>query len=301
MIVYLDTNLFKSPAQTLINPVNTVGVMGKGLAGDFRRYYPEMFKEYQKLCEKGEFGIGQLWLYKTPHKWILNFPTKNHWKEPSKKEYIEKGLAKFVANYIDLKITTIAFPLVGCGNGELNWETQVKPLVEKYLNNIPVICLFHLIKQDTITPEHKDRENTKRWLRGEPASLGFVEVWDDIKRITNKGKTLFHEELNRTLIIEPDKEGVGLLIRDGGTLTYVHYDDFLDLWQRIRSRGYLTSSDLQPAFQNVAPVIIDLLSCLEYINTAMISYGDVTEKGLHLHNPLIEQTDLFSYTVSPTP
>jgi O-acetyl-ADP-ribose deacetylase (regulator of RNase III) len=301
MIVYLDTDLFKSPAQTLVNPVNTVGVMGKGLAGDFRLYYPEMFKEYQKLCEDGEFGIGQLWLYKTTHKWILNFPTKNHWKEPSKEEYIEKGLTKFVANYIDLKITTIAFPMVGCGNGELDWEKQVKPLVEKYLGNIPVICLFHLIKQDSITPEHKDKENTKKWLRGEPASLGFVEVWDDILTVSNERKTVYDMRSNRYFHIELDKEKVGLRIFDGNVLTYIHRDDFLDLWQRIRSCGYLTSSDLPPPFQDVASVIVDILSCLEYVKPARVSYRNITENGLQLVNPLKEQKDLFSYNVSPTP
>ena len=78
MITYIACDLFKSPARVLVNTVNTVGVMGKGIAKDFKQVYPEMFSQYQRICEKGSFDIGTLWLYKTPNKWVLNFPTKRH-------------------------------------------------------------------------------------------------------------------------------------------------------------------------------------------------------------------------------
>lgn len=98
LITYVVGDLLKSPARVLVNTVNTVGVMGKGIAKDFKTIYPEMFIQYQLLCERKQFHIGQLWLYKTRHKWILNFPTKKDWKQPSKIEYIEEGLRKFVSN-----------------------------------------------------------------------------------------------------------------------------------------------------------------------------------------------------------
>jgi O-acetyl-ADP-ribose deacetylase (regulator of RNase III) len=75
MITYVQGDLFQSSAKVLVNPVNTAGVMGKGLALEFKKRYPAMFEEYRTRCETGKFQAGDLWLYKTPVKWILNFPT----------------------------------------------------------------------------------------------------------------------------------------------------------------------------------------------------------------------------------
>ena len=144
MINYVDSYLFQSPAKVLVNPVNTVGVMGKGLALRFKQTYPDMFQAYQQLCENGQFDIGDLMLYKTPDKWILNFPTKKHWRQKSKLEYIEGGLQKFLSTYLNQGITSISFPMLGCGAGGLDWETQVKPLMVKYLRDLPLDIYIHL-------------------------------------------------------------------------------------------------------------------------------------------------------------
>src|SRR6266480_4059013 len=101
MLTFVRGNLFESPAKVLVNTVNTIGVMGKGIALTFKQIYPEMFKQYQVLCESRRFDIGNLWLYKTENKWILNFPTKRNWRNPSKLEYIDAGLQKFAATYAD--------------------------------------------------------------------------------------------------------------------------------------------------------------------------------------------------------
>jgi len=122
--------------------------MGKGIAKEFKKIYPEMFKEYQKLCEKKKLTVGKLWLYKTKNKWILNFPTKTTWRKPSKLEYIESGLKTFIKGYAKFGIISIAFPPLGCGNGELDWDKQVRPLMEKYLKSIPIdiFISFHRYK-----------------------------------------------------------------------------------------------------------------------------------------------------------
>ena len=136
MITYVSGNLFESPAKVLVNTVNTEGVMGKGIALEFKNIYPEMFKEYRALCERGKLTIGSLHLYKTPHKWILNFPTKKSWRQPSRVEYIEQGLRTLLKIYGEVGITSLAMPPLGCGNGQLDYESQVKPLVEKYLGKL---------------------------------------------------------------------------------------------------------------------------------------------------------------------
>ena len=126
--------IFDSNAQTLVNTINCVGVMGKGLALEFKNKYPAMFDKYKSFCDKGVFKPGVLWIYKAEDgKWILNFPTKVDWKNPSEMSYIEAGLQKFVEIWKEKNITSIAFPLLGCSNGGLNPE-EVIPLMEKYLN-----------------------------------------------------------------------------------------------------------------------------------------------------------------------
>ncbi len=133
MLTYIEGDLFQSSAKVLANPVNTAGVMGKGLAFEFKKRYPAMFEEYHTLCENGQFQVGDLWLYKTSDIWILNFPTKRHWREKSTLEIIETGLQKFIAIYNQEAITSIAFPKLGSGLGGLDWDTQVRPLMEQYL------------------------------------------------------------------------------------------------------------------------------------------------------------------------
>ena len=144
MITYVRTNIFESHADVLVNTVNTVGVMGKGLAKEFKRIYPDMFESYQKFCEDGTLVVGKLQVYKTPNKWVLNFPTKANWRSPSKLEYIEQGLQKFVEHYARLGIKSIAFPMLGCGNGGLSWEKEVKPLMLKYLEPLPIDIFIHV-------------------------------------------------------------------------------------------------------------------------------------------------------------
>jgi len=137
MVTYMEGDLFASPAQTLVNPVNTVGVMGKGLAWQFKQRYPAMFQAYRTACSTHHMAIGQLQLYRTDTKFILNFPTKRHWRQPSTLTNIEAGLQTFVAIYADEGITSIAFPALGCGLGQLNWN-QVQPLMEQYLQPLPI-------------------------------------------------------------------------------------------------------------------------------------------------------------------
>jgi O-acetyl-ADP-ribose deacetylase (regulator of RNase III) len=149
MLKYTDLSLFDSPAQTLVNTVNTVGVMGKGIALEFRQRYPDMFLKYKDHCSAGLLDIGKLYLYRTEHHWVLNFPTKRHWRNPSKPEWIELGLEKFAATYLAQGITSVSFPQLGCGNGGLNWESDVQPLMVKYLEKLPIPVYVHIAPRDT--------------------------------------------------------------------------------------------------------------------------------------------------------
>ena len=92
-----------------MNTVNTVGVMGKGIALVFKQLYPEMYKEYRRLCEEQLLSVGKLYIYRTPNKIIVNFPTKQHWRHPSRLDYLEFGLHKFVDRFQEYGISSIFF------------------------------------------------------------------------------------------------------------------------------------------------------------------------------------------------
>ena len=158
-ITYVDYSLFDSDAQVLVNTVNTVGVMGKGIAKEFKNRYPEMFEKYKELCKAGRFKTGDLWLYKVPDsdRQILNFPTKKHWRGRSKTEYIESGLEKFARTYEDKGISSISFPMLGSNNGGLDWETQVKPLMEKHLKDLPIEVMIHEYDPESATKSEVDK------------------------------------------------------------------------------------------------------------------------------------------------
>ena len=154
MLTYVTISLFDSPAQTLVNTVNTVGAMGKGMAAVFKQLYPEMYQQYRRLCMEGKLDIGMLYIYRTPNKIIVNFPTKKHWRQRSRIEYIEAGLERFVASYGDYGISSVSFPQLGCGHGELDWERQVQPVMERYLRGLPILVYIHLYpKRPDFAPE----------------------------------------------------------------------------------------------------------------------------------------------------
>ena len=271
MITYVVCDLFASPAQTLVNTVNTVGVMGKGIAKDFKAIYPEMFARYQELCERGQFNIGQLWAYRSPNKLVLNFPTKKHWRGPSRPEYIEAGLKTFAEKYHLHGVTSISFPLLGCGNGELDWESQVRPLMEQYLGKLPIDVYIHLQnRQDPYTPEHRNLRQMKRWLQGEPESLAFNEVWAD---------------LIKAVATDPHcaaiGTGEGFRVRIGGAedsiilelaneIVDIPGDVFLDLWQQLRAAGFLGGAYLPRGLSDYSNWVIPLMTKLPYVGKVQI-------------------------------
>ena len=125
MVREISGNIFNSSCQTIVNTVNCVGVMGKGIAIEYKLRYPDMFDTYFKLCERKLLKPGLLQLWTKSNPWILNFPTKFHWKYPSKLEYVELGLEKFHNIYLEKKISSIAFPLLGVNSGGLDQNSVV--------------------------------------------------------------------------------------------------------------------------------------------------------------------------------
>lgn len=133
MIIYTTGDLLKSSAEALVNTVNCEGYMGKGIAYQFKLKYPENNVDYIKACKSGELQVGKLHHFKESGKIIVNFPTKNKWREKSRMEYIEDGLESLVYLVGSLGIRSIAIPPLGSGNGGLIWS-DVKKLIEEKLS-----------------------------------------------------------------------------------------------------------------------------------------------------------------------
>lgn len=135
MIEYVKGNMFECNADCLINTVNCEGFMGKGVAYQFKMRFPENNKSYIKACKSGELTVGKVHYYMEDGITIINFPTKNKWRENSRIEYIEKGMSFFVELLPQLDVKKIAIPPLGCGNGGLIWA-DVKAIIESKIVNL---------------------------------------------------------------------------------------------------------------------------------------------------------------------
>lgn len=143
MLEICKYSVFDVHAQTLVNTVNTQGVMGAGLALEFRLRYPDLYLDYKERCSRNEVKPGVPYLYKKENLIVLNFPTKDHWKQPSRIEWIENGLKIFIEKYRDWGVKSIAFPLLGTKNGGLDRE-QVLELMKNYLSNLDIVIYICL-------------------------------------------------------------------------------------------------------------------------------------------------------------
>ncbi len=131
-------NILDSKAQTLINTVNCVGIMGKGIALEFKRKFPDMYRDYIKRCKAGEVKLGQPYIYRTLHlPWIINFPTKDHWRSVACLDDIERGMKYLIAHYKEWGVTSLAVPPLGCGEGQLEWRI-VGPTMYRYLKQMDI-------------------------------------------------------------------------------------------------------------------------------------------------------------------
>lgn len=200
-------DIFTSNAKTLVNTINCVGTMGKGIALEFKKRYPLMYKEYVEMCKNGEIKAGNPYYYEDLcGNSIINFPTKDDWRMPSKLSYIKDGLEWFKNNYKELGLTSVAFPPLGCGNGGLSWDI-VGPLMYFELKDIPIeieIYAPYGTAPEKITEEYlkenitanmtdivgnKSVKFNKNWL----LLLYAVQKLNNSKYSLNVGRTIFQK------------------------------------------------------------------------------------------------------------
>lgn len=266
MITYLKGDLFNSPAQVIVNTVNTVGVMGKGIAFTFKQKYPDMFKQYQHLCDDKLLEPGKLYLWRKSEKWILLFPTKVHWRNPSKLEYIELGLKKFVDNWKRLGINSIAFPRLGCGNGNLNWD-DVRPLMEKYLKNLPIDIYIYVDNYKEVIPEHLAPLEIEKWLDTNVDAIGFTKLKFDLKKILDKDNTVQLSNGEEGYIKWNNDE----IIINNGSKHILSEEQLSEFWYYLRDNGIINTKKLPEEYTEIAPIILAMLSKIKYVEPIIVS------------------------------
>ncbi len=204
MVRILVGDIFKSKMQTLTNTVNCVGVMGKGIALEFKKRFPDMYADYEDRCKRKEVKLGKPYLFnRLIPPWILLFPTKEHWRSVSSLPAIEKGLFHLKANYKKWGITSIAVPPLGCGLGELEWNI-VGPTLYKHLKELEIPVELYApwnTPHMQLTPEFlgeispaQAAESQNATTRIEPGFISIVEV---VYRIEN---TPYHWPIGRTML-----------------------------------------------------------------------------------------------------
>src|SRR5882724_1927790 len=215
-------DILQSRAQTLVNTVNCVGIMGKGIALEFKERFPEMFDDYVKRCAAKEVKPGIPYLYKRllpPN--IINFPTKDHWKSVSKISDIERGLQYLLSHYKEWEVTSLAIPPLGCGNGQLEWKT-VGPLIYRYARqmDIPVelyapfgtppkeLTIDFLSREPAAIVQRKTVQSAIN-----PAWLGLVEILHQIE------STPYHWPTGRTIF-----QKIAYVATREGLPTGFHYE-----------------------------------------------------------------------------
>jgi O-acetyl-ADP-ribose deacetylase (regulator of RNase III) len=256
----IERNIFESPAQTLVNTVNTVGVMGKGVAAGFKARYPAMYREYRDLCDKHILKIGSLHCWHGPSRWVLNFPTKTTWKKPSKLEYIAWGLDAFVANYKRMGIQSASFPPLGCGNGQLDWG-DVRPLMLKHLWNLDIPIYIHeWFQASDVAEQHHPQAKA--------APVSYAEFLADLHAAVDEKDGHFHT-LNRHTPFE---------VRFGGeddlevylTSKFVIPEYFISTaWAGLQV-GLLTPYTLGGGVERYARYLLPVIAALPYVHAVPV-------------------------------
>jgi O-acetyl-ADP-ribose deacetylase (regulator of RNase III) len=290
MITYVYGSLFYSPAHVLVNPVNTVGAMGTGLAYDFKRFYPEMFESYRELCRQDRFETGQLFLYKTPHKWILNFPTKKHWRAAAKLDYIEAGLQRFAAIWADRGITSASFPLLGTGSGGLTAE-EILPLMTAYLDPLPIMIYIHIYDKHGADLQERYLHAVRAWLSSVPQPQSFRDFWRDIVAAARQTPEFITRDTQEKFRVQatPAQKQQRLslkLLRDGHEPIFIPETQLQDLWGYIQRSGYSLPHQFPAGLDQQAAYLVPLLSQLAYLRPIELAVRSGTNVwGLHYVPP----------------
>lgn len=312
-MIFRIGDIFSSEMKTLVNTVNCVGVMGKGIALEFKKRYPKMYREYMAMCERGHIRPGKPYYYEDAEgNSVLNFPTKDHWRSPSKLSYIIDGLQWFRDNYDKLGITSIAFPPLGCGNGGLSWNV-VGPLMYQYLHDLAIDIVVYApygTSREQLTVEYLQSNiiKTPDDVIGNK-NIAFNRYWYlilyVIQRLNNDkyalhvGRTIrqkicfmltrsglptgFHFVRNDFGPYAPEVNEAITVLSNANLLTEVQLGKMIET--RVSDKFHLKKDEFSKVEMEKAEKVIDLLSRIkstaqaEMMSTVLFAHDELFEQG----------------------
>jgi uncharacterized protein YwgA/O-acetyl-ADP-ribose deacetylase (regulator of RNase III) len=274
----LKGDLFESKYQTFVNTVNCVGVMGAGIALEFKKRFPEMFKDYVNLCEQGKVKLGRPYLYKSfVLPWILNFPTKDHWRGVSRLIDIVEGLNYLKDNYRKWGITSLAIPALGTSHGQLEWKV-VGPTMYRILERFDIPIEFYIPLNETVEDFEKilagNEKDEKPLYKIKPGWIGLVKIVDEIK------KEPYHYPVGRTMFQKIAYFATMEGLPTGFEYKRSSYGPFAQTLKqaitKLVNNGIITETPLGSMFEvNVGPAFND---ALKNLNGELSEWSCIIEK-----------------------
>jgi hypothetical protein len=209
-----------------------------------------------------------------------------------------------VETYEEKGITSVSFPQLGCGNGGLNWEDEVRPLMEKYLKDLPIDIFIHIYSENTAGAEHMNVQETKKWLQSSPSSLSVEQVWDDLVDAVETDKQLVINDVHWEITsknsagkadfsYDPDSEPYLLMTSDGKKHIFYQADLF-ELWIKLRETKFIRDTNFPSHFNRNEELrlVFNLLGKLDYIEMAkVIDPNGKAIFGLTVKNSELPETD----------
>ena len=222
-----------------------------------------MFEEYRDLCDTGKLSTGTLHLWRGKDAWVLNFPTKTTWRKPSEIQYVESGLIKFCESYEEMGISSISFPPLGCGNGNLDWR-KVKPLMENYLSPLPIRVFIHdrQVRPDFV-PEH---------LEGIAYHIpsSFDMFHEDLKTILTRNQGYFQTLRDGREFTVSSSEDADLRVMRDGKSERIPFEELENAWTVLQS-GVLSADHYSgETTRRIKSYLFAILANLPYVNVAEI-------------------------------
>src|SRR5713101_5456257 len=240
-------DILQSKAQTLINTVNCVGVMGKGIALEFKNRFPDMNEDYLERCKRGEVKPGLPYLYRTllPPQ-IINFPTKDHWKSVSKISDIERGLKYLLAHYREWDVQSLAIPPLGCGNGQLEWRS-VGPLIYRFAKQMDIPVEMYApygASPRELTPQFLEKGGEAPGGRSEVnGQSGLDASWVALVEIVNRiEQQPYHWPIGRTIFqkiayvaTKEERQGKMFMVKVGPNFSRIRekYAGAFERWANV--------------------------------------------------------------------
>lgn len=273
MLITVETEVFLSPARVLVNPVNSAGVMSSGVPAEFKRFFPDAFSHYRSLCESGHLEPGRLFVYSGEFRSVVNLPVKRHWRSPATTEAIEAGLQKLANIWDEQGFHAIAMPRIA--EGELDWDTIVRPLIETYLAPLPIpVYLHHAPSAD---PRRSIRQIDQ--LLNLPAQyVPLNKLWSDLGRIIRRTYGKFHTAEGEEFVASQENGARfrRMSIRTEGDTQAISESALTDLWQMLNSARLVLPSQFPSGLEPLAPYLLPLMEKLEYVRVVQAAIGDGT-------------------------